>query len=67
MDEKVAGIFKPVAKCTNVKPKQMWITFATQVRSVLKTIKYSGIKKKKKNGLKKGGLKKFGFHCNITL
>lgn len=48
MDEKVAGIFKPVAKCTNVKPKQMWITFATQVRSVLKTIKYSGIKKKKK-------------------
>lgn len=54
MDEKVAGIFKPVAKCTNVKPKQMWITFATQVRSVLKTIKYSGIKKKKMVWKKEG-------------
>lgn len=63
MDEKVAGIFKPVAKCTNVKPKQMWITFATQVRSVLKTIKYSGIKKKKKKKMvwKKEGSRNLDF------
>ena len=27
MDEKVAGIFKPVATCTTPKPRQMWITF----------------------------------------